>query len=141
MRTLNVAFNAVIPERLLTAAAGFGKLLALGLIGLDECLPLLVEGAQNAGYRGSLSGCQTKLAWVVQDSARAWEGRAGRCRWAICKRLAPMLAQRLPSHALIAAAHAENTAWGDPLRDLDVTAVVREQAAWWLSQTGLSRRG
>jgi hypothetical protein len=123
--------------------AVFGRLVAQGLLGLDEA-----EGALKARAGPGLAeleaparmGREIRLAWALRDSVREWEMARSRTRFGIRRALGPMLAERAVSAVLLAAARATNEAAGGPLRDAEVVAEVRREVYWASRRTARDAR-
>ncbi len=118
------ATATAIPQVTLRAASGFGKLVAMRLLELDDVLPVLIEAAERGGYQGARAGLQSRLTWAVQDSATAWGIKASKAAWRIKGRLVPMLSDLDSEAEMVRAAHAENEADGAPLVASEVRAIV-----------------
>jgi len=129
-----------IPEKQLVAATGFGKLIAMRLLELNDVLAPLVRAALDAGYRGDVSGLRATLAWRVEDSRRGWELRRDRAIWDIHWALKPLFEERAPSTALLNTAHGINRAARGPLLGREVVAVVEDEVRWFLRRLESGKR-
>jgi hypothetical protein len=124
------------PEAPFRAAAPLARLIAAGLLDYPECLAALTQaaltqaaGAQAAGAADAPSGLRTRLAHALTDAVTHWELRRSLARREIAHALAPSLAARARSTALLNTARAENRALGHPLRDVECAAIARQAAA------------
>lgn len=132
--------NITVSPKHLKAAAGFGKLLAMSLLEMEDCLPPLLDAAVAGGYTGSLSGLQTKFSWVLRDNALAWERKRYWAERNIQKRLAPMLGMRMPRASLLAAGHDENKALQGPLLGREVVGIIADEVAQFLRRDARTHR-
>lgn len=129
-----------IPEKQLIAADALGKLLAMRILELEDCLPELVEAAINAGYRGHRGGLRITLSWRVQDSRRQWELKRDQAVWDIHWALKPLFEVRAPSQTLLATAHAVNRDARGPLLGREVVAVVEDEVGFFLRRHANGKR-
>lgn len=113
------------------AAFPLGRLIAAGLLDYPECLAAL---AQAADARQAPSGLRTRLAHALTDAVADWTIRRAHARRAIRRALAPALSACAPAARLLDTARAENRAHGHPLRDVELAALAREEAALHLAR-------
>ena len=113
------------------AAFPLGRLIAAGLLDYPECLSALTQ-AGNA--RETPSGLRTRLAHALTDSVADWTIRRALASRAIRHALAPALSARAPAARLLDTARAENRAHGHPLRDVELAALAKEEAAHHLAR-------
>lgn len=108
-------------------AAVFGRLVAWGLEERAAALAAMrAEAARRLPDRDAI-GRDVAMAWALDDAIAGWERARDRARFGVRRALAPLLAERRPSPALLAAARAVNDAAGGPLRDAEVVALVRRE--------------
>lgn len=105
------------PARL-RAAAGFGRLVAAGLMDRAECLEALAAGQTFCA--------RVRLAHALTDATLHWGRARRRAERAVRTALAGQLGgeARLPSATLRGAAHDANRALGYPLRAAEVEALA-----------------
>lgn len=108
------------------AAPALARLIAAGLLDYPECLAALAEAGKAAE---TPSGLRTRLAHALTDGVARWTIRRAHAARAIRGALAPLVAERAPAARLLAAAADENRVHGTPLRQMEVHAIARAQAA------------
>ena len=113
------------------AAFPLARLIAAGLLDYPECLAALTH-AGNA--LETPSGLRTRLAHALTDAVAHWTIRRAHATRAIRRALAPRLADRAPDARLLDAARAENRQFGHPLRDIELLALARDEAAHHLAR-------
>ncbi|MBX6382098.1 MAG: hypothetical protein IRZ07_03855 [Microbispora sp.] len=123
------------------AAATCGKLVAQGILSVEDIVPKLLEAAIRAGYRGDRSGLQTRLSWHVRDNADHWSRERDRVEFLIRRGIAPLLAEWAEPIQILRAAHAINEKHQEPLLRREVKDLVAaEMAARLRARVGRRRR-
>ena len=100
------------------------------MLGRDEALAAMLDASRKRRPVMEESGRQARLAQALGDAERAWDLARDRTRFGIRRALAPMLAVRAASTALLAAAHAVNTEAGLPLLTREVRDEVVREVFW-----------
>lgn len=108
------------------AAPALARLIAAGLLDYPECLTALTQAGRALE---TPSGLRTRLAHALTDGVADWTIRRARATRGIRAVLAPLVAERVPAARLLAAAADENRAHGTPLREVEVHAIARMEAA------------
>lgn len=117
----------VLGNRWAVRAQVFGRLVAQGLLDLEEAEAAMLARASAAEV--DMPG-RVRLGWALRDSVAAWTAGRDRTRFGIRRAVGPLLAERRPAAALLAAARGVNEAAGAPLRDAEVVAEVRREVFW-----------
>ena len=104
--------------------------LAAGLISLDDCLLILGEHADQAGYRGDMGGLRTRLAHALADQVEAITAARNQAERDIRRAAWKAVEVLTPSAAILKAAQAH----AGPLSPAEVKAVVDEVMSAWIRQ-------
>lgn len=119
-------------EQPLKAAQVFGQLVAQGLMEPRECYDALQAAGQKLAPDANPSGRSMVLAHALRDSIAEWVLARQRTQRAIHRIIEPLLAQRVSSADLLAAAGDENAAAGTALLQEEVRATVTQSVVWHL---------
>jgi len=122
------------------AAEKAGKLVAQGLLTVEDFLPTLMAAAVKQGFKGDASGTQARLAWHMRDVADAWGIRRNECSRRIRKGIAGLLAEWAPHEEILAEAHAINEADDEPLLRSEVKRLVAGEMAEFMRFNARKRR-
>ena len=109
------------------AAAGTaGKLVAQGILAVDDIVPDLYRAAIRAGYTGDRRGLRCRLFWRVRESADHWRMERDRAEALIRQDAFPRAEVWTDPDEITDHAHAINEARGEPLLRREVVALVDE---------------
>jgi hypothetical protein len=110
-----------------SAAASAGKLVAQGILAVEDILPDLIEASINAGYRGHRHGLRARLTWQLRETAEYWRRERDQIDVYIRRELAPMFDALAPALDIIRAAHAINEQSNEPLLRPEVVTVIETE--------------
>lgn len=122
------------------AAEKAGKLVAQGLLTVEDFLPQLMEAAIKQGFDGDLRGTQSRLAWHMRDVALMWEGRRSECDRRIKREIAPLIEGWAAAEDILALAHSINEDADEPLLRSEVKRTVAGELAFFLRNVRRRRR-
>jgi hypothetical protein len=109
------------------AAAGTaGKLVAQGILAVEDIVPDLYRAAIRAGYSGDRRGLRCRLFWRVREVADHWRMERDRAVWLIQQDAQPRAEAWTDPDEITDYAHAINERRGEPLLRREVVAAVDE---------------
>jgi hypothetical protein len=128
------------PNHWVVVADVFGRMVAQGIEDRERALAALREAAAKRQPAMDASGRDMRMAWLLRDAEERWHMTRDRTRFGIRRALGPLLADRVPSPQLLAAALAVNDAAGNPLMLDEVREEVRREVYWLMRRTA-QRKG
>jgi hypothetical protein len=114
------------PPVQMAAAGTAGKLVAQGILAVEDIVPDLYRAAIRAGYSGDRRGLRCRLFWRVRESAEHWGWERDRAAWLIRQDAFPRAEAWADPDEITRFAHKINENRGEALLRSEVVAVVDE---------------